>query len=190
VSPRAEAKTSSLNPVDQHDCSCRAEESRLGSSAMLKFELERGLGVRSINLLKIAAEAETLRLRALLARQARRCLRCQCRCFHAHRLRIRIRRDCGLADIAPLCCSHPGDTHSPWHQSRNRCRSGGGCSPVIAKPDRARGAKGPPGGARGGEGRALNHGRFSIAEACGASKAPRILRLRAVTGLACTWRFP
>jgi hypothetical protein len=39
----------------------------LGSSAMLKFELERGLGVRSINLLKIAAEAETLRLRALLA---------------------------------------------------------------------------------------------------------------------------
>jgi hypothetical protein len=110
---------------------------------------------------------------------AARCLRCQCRCFHAHRLRIR--RDCGLADIAPLCHSHPGDTHSPWHQSRNRCRSGGGCSPVIAKPDRARGATGPPGGARGGEERALNHGRFSIAEACGASKAPRILPLRAVT---------
>jgi hypothetical protein len=69
--------------------------------------------VRSVNLLKITAEAEILRLRAILARQARRAA------FGAGALVFTLivlaLAEIAVADFAPLRHRHRGDAYSPWH---------------------------------------------------------------------------
>ena len=69
--------------------------------------------MRSINLLRTAAEAELLRLRAMLARQGRRAA---CGALAA----IFTLSVLALAEVAGwqalhFYCAHLGDAHSSWH---------------------------------------------------------------------------